>query len=105
MVLLESAQAGIAVIASDAGGIPDLIISGENGTLKHATDVRGFVDALHEFTKDPKKRSRCGEKLRSRLDREFSFEQMIEKTIELYLPARLRASGAQVKGESLGDPN
>ena len=56
---LEAMAAGNAVIASNVGGLPDLIISGHNGILIDPT-VRGLTSALDSLCKDKLLRQSLG---------------------------------------------
>ena len=82
-VLLEAGAAGVAVVASNVGGIPD-VISGETGTTKDADDPQGFAQALYEYAKDPDRRIRAAAALNLRILKEFSLEEMVKKTLSLY---------------------
>lgn len=48
--ILESLAAGTPVIASRAGGIPDVVIDGVHGLLVEARDPRPIVDAIHALS-------------------------------------------------------
>lgn len=82
-VLLEAGYAGIAVVASNVGGIPD-IVSEEAGITKEPDDSQGFSQALYEYTKDPDRRIRAGAALNLRTRSEFSLQKMLADTIGLY---------------------
>jgi glycosyltransferase involved in cell wall biosynthesis len=61
---LEAMAAGNAVIASNVGGLPDLIISGHNGILMDPT-VSGLRDALDLLCKDREMRQVLGNQAQS----------------------------------------
>jgi len=48
-VILEAFHSKIAVIAYQVGGIPDLVIPDQTGSLVPAADERGFVEALSKY--------------------------------------------------------
>jgi glycosyltransferase involved in cell wall biosynthesis len=52
MGVLEAMSAGVAVVASTAGGIPDAVTSEKEGLLVTAGDVDGLTDALLRITSD-----------------------------------------------------
>ena len=54
MTIMESLNHGRPVIASDAGGNPELIKNGYNGYVFKAGDVDSLVSSLHEFSKSDK---------------------------------------------------
>lgn len=53
MALLEAMQAGLPVIATKVGGIPDIIESGVNGLLIEAGNIESLGDALEMMLSDP----------------------------------------------------
>lgn len=50
-VIFESLSAGVPVIASDLGGIPELVKAGENGYLFEPGNSGELLDILHKLTK------------------------------------------------------
>ena len=53
LVIHEAFLAGVPVIASRIGGIPELVTDGVNGLLFRAGDVAGLADALRRIVTDP----------------------------------------------------
>ena len=82
--ILEAGLAGLPVIASSVGGIPDIIDDGQNGILTRPGRPSEITRALEYFISKPKERKKIGEKLRKKIEKEFSLEQMIKKTIKMY---------------------
>lgn len=60
IALLEAMYAGKAVIASDTGGIPEIITHDRNGLLCPPGDSFQLAARLFELHKDPEKRRRLG---------------------------------------------
>jgi glycosyltransferase involved in cell wall biosynthesis len=60
MALLEAMAHGLCVVASDVGGIPEIIVDGESGLLIPADDVDALVGALRQILTDPARRRCCG---------------------------------------------
>jgi len=50
-VIFESLSAGVPVIASDLGGIPELVRAGENGYLFRAGDRRELISVIQKVDK------------------------------------------------------
>ena len=83
-VLLEAGKAGLPVVASDVGGISEIVTSRTSGFLSVHTDIEGFVHNLTTLIEDEKLAERIGSALTERIARDFSFERMLRETISLY---------------------
>lgn len=84
-VLLEAAQAELAVIGSEIPGITDIIENGVNGILVPPRDPETLLSSLILLHENPDLRKRLGANLKASIQENFSFEKMIEKTFALYL--------------------
>jgi glycosyltransferase involved in cell wall biosynthesis len=82
-ILLDAMAAGLPVVATRVGGIPELIEAGRNGRLVEAGDIDGLVRAVAELARDPDTRARMGEANRQRA-RDFSAGIMAERYLGLY---------------------
>ena len=82
-VLVEAMALGKPIVASDVGGIPDLVRSGENGLLVPVGDVTAWAQAIRELVRNPDLRRRMGETGR-RIAPAYSVEAMIKQIDELY---------------------
>ncbi len=82
--IMEAGGAGVPVIASNIGGIPDLIDSGKSGILVKKGNVSEIKKAIETLAKNPEKRIEFGSKLKQKIEKEFDIEQMIKKTQALY---------------------
>jgi glycosyltransferase involved in cell wall biosynthesis len=60
IVALEAAAAGKPVVASNLGGLPDVVVDGETGLLVAPGDVSGLREALRRLIDDPDLRERMG---------------------------------------------
>ena len=82
-VIVEALAAGKPVVASNTGGIPDLVKNGETGYLVEPRDVSGLAQAINKLIEKPSLRRSMGMagQQRSHL---FSEELMIKKIDELY---------------------
>jgi starch synthase len=90
IVNLEAMACGTAVVASDVGGIPEVVEDGVTGTLvhydEHDTDTfrSGIADAVNALLADPARAEAMGVAGRERAVREFAWEQAAERTVEIY---------------------
>ncbi len=72
------------VIATQAGGLPELVTEGDNGWLTERNSARDLARALRECLTAPEKARDAGARGRQRLEREHEFGRMIEDHIGLY---------------------
>jgi glycosyltransferase involved in cell wall biosynthesis len=84
MSVLEAMAAGLPVVASAVGGIPELVRDGETGTLVRPGDSAVLARAIERIVSDPVLRDRLGEAGRHRVEQEFSLERFEREHLELY---------------------
>jgi len=90
LALLEGMALGVPVVASEAGGNPDLITSGETGLLVPPLDRRAWTAALERMLGDPPFAARVGTRGRELVRREYTLERMVEQTEAVYREAMER---------------
>ena len=79
-----------AVVASDVGGIPEVVADGVSGTLVHydPDDPSGYqaelAEAINDLIADRDKAQRYGRAGRQRCVDEFSWAHVAEQTLEIY---------------------
>ena len=90
IVNLEAAACGTAVVASDVGGIPEVVDDGRTGLLVHydPEDVgsfeRGLAARMAELLADPDRAAAMGAAGRERVLAEFGWPAIAEQTVEVY---------------------
>ena len=77
-VLMEAQSQRLAVIATRAGAIPELIESEVTGLLVEPDDVDALADSMRQLITDPARRAALADAGFERLRRQFSFENWIE---------------------------
>lgn len=82
-VIVEAMAAGKPVVASDVGGIPDLVEDGVNGLLFHSEDVHALSGALRSLIENPDRAEMMGQQGKLKC-RDYSAEAMVEKLDSLY---------------------
>ena len=84
--LIEGMGTGLPIIASNVGGIPDMINHMENGILINPNEVE-LYDAILKLYNDPALRERLGIKAREK-SIEFSSKNMAENYLKIYRNGR-----------------
>lgn len=79
LVLLEAGAAGLPVVATRVGGIPELIDGETTGMLIEPNDPVGLADALCKFLSEPSFAQRLGTGLRQRVRASFSWEHAFQQ--------------------------
>ena len=82
--LLEAMALGLPVVASEAGGNPDLVTSGETGVLVPPLDVMAWARALDRVLGDGAFRSRIARAGRDLVRSGFTLERTAERTEAVY---------------------
>jgi starch synthase len=90
IVNLEAAGCGTAVVASDVGGIPEVVDDGRTGLLVHydPEDPAGFAAGLaartSELLADPARAAEMGAAGRKRVLAEFGWPAIARQTVQVY---------------------
>ena len=83
--LLQAASAGVPIVASRAGGIPEAVRDGLNGLLVPPGDVAALGAALTALLADPARRHTLGARGRRLVAEEFSIDSMVDGNLAVYL--------------------
>jgi len=83
--LLEAGFAGLPVIATSVGGIPEIIESGISGALIPSDDSEALLSSLVLFYDNPRMRDRLGDFLKKSVKEKFSLEKVLKETFKRYL--------------------
>ena len=83
-VILEAMSSGIPIIATDVGGIPDLVLDGTNGILVNPRNPLAIAEALQILINDPERRTSFGAQSKQIMTRQFGLEQMVTDTVRVY---------------------
>lgn len=90
IVNLEAMGCATAVVASDVGGIPEVVADGRTGLLVHydqndiAAYRHGLAEAVNRLLADPVLARDMGLAGRERAEREFSWPQAAARTVDVY---------------------
>ncbi len=87
-VVLEAAAAGLPIVATGVGGVPEIF--GEyGGHLIPADDVTALANAIQQSLVDPGQTNTVAQKIRARVRAEFSVDTMVDGGLAAYREALL----------------
>ena len=84
VVLIEAMELGLPIVASNVGGIPDVVIDGESGILVPEKDPVALADAFKRLADDPSLITKLLAGARKRIDECFTWDGIIERQVEVY---------------------
>ena len=82
--IIEAMRAGLPVIATDVGGVSELVTDGVTGYLVPRSDVGLLTERLRELITSEATRSHMGRLGRIRYERDFKVETMAGAVLSLY---------------------
>jgi glycosyltransferase involved in cell wall biosynthesis len=83
-VLLEAGQAGLPVIASSVGGIPEIIEDMVSGLLVRPKEPEEIKKAIEFLLANPERAKIFAENIKQKILTDFSKDKMVQRTVELY---------------------
>lgn len=83
-IVSEAMRAGVAVIASDRGGMPEMVAHGQSGLLFESQNPNHLAEQLRVLHDKPAYRTTVAAAGRERADRLFSAEKQIPELLELF---------------------
>ena len=84
VVLIEAMELGLPIIASNVGGIPDVVVNNESGILVPEKDPVALADAIKRIESDPQYTARLLEGARNRIAEHFTWDNITRRQIEIY---------------------
>lgn len=84
LVLAEAMRAGLPVVATNVGGIPDVVVHEESGLIVEPFQPASMASALRRVLESPALRTRLARHGRERADREFAEERYVADVGALY---------------------
>jgi N-acetyl-alpha-D-glucosaminyl L-malate synthase BshA len=81
---LEAMAAGVPVVGSDAGGLPEVVKHGESGYLLPVGDVEGMAARTIEVLRDDERRREIGEAARHRVASLFDADRVVAQYEAVY---------------------
>jgi glycosyltransferase involved in cell wall biosynthesis len=102
--LMEAQVAGKPCVASDAGGIPEVVRHGETGLIFEAGNRLQLAERILQLMSNPGLRSRLGANAAARGKRRYSAKTLYEKTMDVYLQA-IAAKKSTAESTVIETPN
>jgi len=84
-VVIEAMAMAKPVVATNAGGIPDIVIDGETGILVPVKDPEAIANAVIEILSNTQKAELMGRQGRKRVEQFFTVEAHVEEIQKLYI--------------------
>ena len=82
--MVESQAFGTPVVASNVGGIPDLIRDGETGLLAEPGDAEDLARQICYMLDNPDRAQQMARQAREFVERECSMDVHVDRLLELY---------------------
>ena len=82
--ILEAMAAGLPIVASKVGGIPEMIAGGENGLLIKPGDAKELAAAILRLSQDEEMAKKLGNEAERTVKEKFGLQEMVKKTTEVY---------------------
>ncbi|HDO26248.1 MAG TPA: glycosyltransferase [Nitrospirae bacterium] len=82
--VMEAMASGVPVVATDVGGVSELVIDGETGFLVPSQTPELLAEKISILMDDEELRKTMGRKGLERIKSQFAFETMVRKTEDLY---------------------
>ena len=84
VVLIEAMQYGLPVVASNVGGIPDVVVDGETGVLVPEKNPEALAAAFQKLESDPAYETELLKGAEKRINDCFNWEKIAKKQIAVY---------------------
>lgn len=93
--LVEAMACQVPVVATNDGGVPEIISSGQTGLLVERANASELATAIRDLLNNPNKRREFGQQGRMRVEALFSWEHSVQTLLEQYKTLLAENSTAQ----------
>ncbi|HOK65776.1 MAG TPA: glycosyltransferase [Anaerohalosphaeraceae bacterium] len=87
VVLLEAQAAGVPIVATNVGGIPEAVLPGRSAILVPVGDAEAAARAMAELLQDPQKRIQMGQEGRKYVEERYDVDMLNDKLVRIYSEA------------------
>lgn len=84
IVALEGMAAGAAVVTSDAGGFPEVVLHDKTGTLSYSGNAESLAWAVSHVLDNKARSDKLKQAAKERLGADFNWTRIAEKTLAVY---------------------
>ena len=84
IVALEGMAADVPVVTSDAGGLKEVVLHDQTGTLTYVNDPQSLAWGILRVLEDPVRARRLADKAHERLKTDFEWSNLATQTIAVY---------------------
>lgn len=84
VVLIEAMELNLPIVASNVGGIPDVVVDNESGILVPEKNPQALADAFKKLAANPSLIQKLLQGSRKRINECFSWDGIINRQIEVY---------------------
>jgi len=104
LTIIEAMACGTPVVASAVGGIPELVIDGETGSLVQPRDAEALAQAVSALLDEPDRREGFGAAGARRARDEFSLARQADAYLEWYAELAETTPERRITSEALASP-
>lgn len=84
LVILEAMACGKPIVATNVGGIPDLVVDEETGLLVPPKDSKALAEAIKRILRDDDLRLKISKNSRKRIEERFDWDIICDETTSVY---------------------
>jgi glycosyltransferase involved in cell wall biosynthesis len=84
LTILEAFSFGKPVIASNLGGIPELVENGENGLLFEPDNAKDLAEKINSLFENSEKINSMGKFAKEKIEKKYNPKIHYQKLIEIY---------------------
>jgi glycosyltransferase involved in cell wall biosynthesis len=93
IAVVEAMAAGIPVVATRVGGIPEVVLPG-TGLLVEPSDAVGMAESVARILREPHLRDSLASAAMGHVREQYSSRRMAQRTLAVYAAVLARNSGA-----------